>query len=101
LYDKAKPHLTKCLKKYFKSDRIISISHSLYSPDLALYNMWLFDKIIDNLSYHSRPKSLKKQITEVLLSIPKEDYLLTFNKYLERMQHCINNHGGYFEHLLK
>jgi hypothetical protein len=63
--------------------------------------LWLFDKIKQNLTNHSGPKSLKKQITEVLLSIPKEDYLLTFNKYLERMQHCINNQVEYFEHLLK
>jgi len=41
------------------------------------------------------------QITEHLENIPKEEYLKTFQKYLERMQLCINNRGDYIEHLIK
>ena len=41
------------------------------------------------------------QIKEHLRIIPKEEYLKTFQKYLERMQLCINNRGDYIEHLIK
>ena len=41
------------------------------------------------------------QITEHLENIPKEKYLKIFQKYLERMQLCINNRGDYIEHLIK
>ena len=40
------------------------------------------------------------QITEHLENIPKEKYLKIFQKYLERMQLCINNRGDYIEHLI-
>ena len=40
------------------------------------------------------------QITEHFENIPKEKYLKIFQKYLERMQLCINNRGDYIEHLI-
>ncbi len=44
---------------------------------------------------------LKRQITAILKNVPKYEYLKTFQKYLERLQDCINNQGDYFEHLIK
>jgi len=41
------------------------------------------------------------QITEELEIIPKKEQLKIFQKYLERMQLCINKRGDYFEHLIK
>ena len=43
--------------------------------------------------------SLKSQITEAPENFPTKEYLKIFQKYLERMQLCINNRGDYFEHL--
>jgi hypothetical protein len=34
-------------------------------------------------------------------SIPKEEYEKTFQKWIERMELCIQNNGDYFEHLIK
>jgi hypothetical protein len=35
------------------------------------------------------------------ISEAEEEFKKTFDKLLERMELCINNHGDYFEHLIK
>jgi histone-lysine N-methyltransferase SETMAR len=101
LHDNAKPHVAKIVKTYIENEGIITIDHPPYSPDLAPCDFWLFSKIKRELSSHPDVESLKSEITEVLQKIPKEEYLKTFKKYLERMQLCITNEGEYFEHLIK
>jgi len=44
--------------------------------------------------------SLKSRITEVLGNFLTKEYLKNFQKYLERMQLCINGRVDYFEHLI-
>ncbi len=44
--------------------------------------------------------SLKSQITEVPGNFLTKEYLKNFQKYLERMQLCINDRVDYFEHLI-
>jgi len=63
-------------------------------------DFWLFDYIKRQLTDHTNRKSLEKEITEILENIPKEEYQKTFNKWLERMELCIQNQGHYFEHLI-
>lgn len=101
LHDNAKPHIAKIVKTYLENEGITIIDHPPYSPDLAPCDFWLFSKLKQSLDSHSDVESLKNQITEILETIPKEEYLKTFKKYLERMQLCINNRGDYFEHLIK
>jgi hypothetical protein len=48
-----------------------------------------------------RAECLKKPITEILDSITTNEYFLTFEKFLERMQLCGNNKEEYFEHIMK
>jgi len=67
---------------------------------LAPCDFWLFDVINLNLADAVDPKDLDRQITAILENIPKEEYLKTFNKWLERMQLCIDNKGDYFEYLM-
>ena len=101
LHDNAKVYVAKKVKSYLEEEGMATIRHPPYSPDLAPCDFWLFDKIKLSLTDHASAQSLKKQITEILMSIPKEEYRKTFEKYLERMQLCINNKGEYFEHLIK
>jgi len=100
LHDNAKSHVAKIVETYLNNEGITIIDHPPYSPDLAPCDFWLFSILKQSLDTHRCVESLKKQITEVLESIPKEEYLKTFQKYLERMQLCIDNHGEYFEHLI-
>lgn len=101
LHDNARPHTHSCVKEYLESVGIKIIPHPPYSPDLAPCDYWLFEKIKSSLTTVTDAKSLHRQITEILKNIPKEEYLKTFQKYLERLKHCINNNGDYFEHLIK
>ena len=101
LHDNPRPHVHKNVKKFLTERGITLIQHPPYSPDLAPCDFWLFDKLKSSLGNFSDIKSLKRAITEALIKIPKEEYLKTFQKYLERMQHCINNNEDCFEHLLK
>ena len=46
-------------------------------------------------------KALKKQITLIVNTKPNEEWLKTFEKYLERLQLCIDSKGKYVEYLFK
>jgi len=101
LHDNARPHVTKTVKDRLNQVGITIIRHPPYSPDLAPSDFWLFDLIKKHLDDHLDVQSQKSQITEILLNIPKNEYRKTFEKWLERMQLCINNNGDYFEYLIK
>jgi hypothetical protein len=53
------------------------------------------------LDDHTSAESQVNQITKILLEAPKDEYQKTFEKWMERMQLCINNKGDYFEYLIK
>ena len=72
-----------------------------YSPELVLCDLWLFDKIKSSLATVTEAQSLNRQITKMLKNLPKEDYLKAFQKYLERIMHCINNEGGILRTFIK
>ena len=100
-YDNARPHIHFSVKKYIKSKQFIIIDHPPYSPDLAPSDFWFFDYIKERLTSNPDANSLMKQITGIVNSIPKEEYEKTFQKWIERMELCIQNNGDYFEHLIK
>ena len=101
LHDHVRPHVKKSVKSYLNDNGFTIICHLLYSPDLALSNFWLFDRIKSHLDNHQDVQSQKLQITEIMLGIPKEEYRKTIEKWMERMELCIINDGHYFEHLIK
>ncbi len=76
------------------------LPHPPYSPDLAPCDFWLNDYIKRHLQDQPDENSLFKAVTEVLNSIPEEEYRKTFKKLLKRYQLCIKNKGDYFEHLM-
>lgn len=101
LHDNARPHTHGDVKKYLASEGIKLINHPPYSPDLAPCDYWLFDKLKQSLGDHTNVQSLKREITKILKNIEPSEYLLTLENYVERLKLCINNGGGYFEHLKK
>jgi hypothetical protein len=70
-------------------------------PHLAPCDYWLNDYMMCNLTDQPDEKSLARAVSKVFKNIPKEEFKKTFDKLLERMKLCINNHGDYFEHLIK
>ncbi len=101
LHDNAKPHVHINVKNFLEQEGITIIDHPPYSPDLAPCDFWLFDEIKRRLHDHCDAESLMCQITDILNLIPKDEYLKTLKKWLERMQLCIDNEGDYFEHFIK
>jgi histone-lysine N-methyltransferase SETMAR len=99
-HDNARPHVATTVKKYLEEAGLKLIRHPPYSSDLAPCDFWLFDLIKRQLTDAADANSLERQITAILENIPKEEYLKTFEKWLERMQLCITNKGDYFEHLI-
>jgi histone-lysine N-methyltransferase SETMAR len=101
LHDNARPHIHSDVINYLTEEGINIMPHPPYSPDLAPCDYWLNDYIKRNLIDQPNEKSLARAVSKVVKNIPEEEYKKTFDKLLERMELCINNHGDYFEHLIK
>ena len=99
--DKAKPHVHRHVSEYLPSESITTIPHPPNSPDLAPCDFWLFDLIKRDLSDQNDAQSSHNAVTEFMYSLSTEEYRKTFDKWIERMQLCVDNHGHYFEHLMK
>jgi histone-lysine N-methyltransferase SETMAR len=100
-HDNARPHIHSSVKDYLNSENFIIMDHPPYLPDLAPSDFWLFDYIKQHLTSQKDAESLASEITRIVNSIPKQEYLKTFEKWLERMELCIKYKGHYFEHLIK
>ena len=101
LHDNARPHTHSDVINYLTEEGIDIMPHSPYSPDLAPCDYWLNDYIKRNLADQTNEKSLAHAVSKIVKNIPEEEFKKTFDKLLERMELCINNHGDYFEHLMK
>ena len=101
LHDNAKPHIHFNVRKFIESNGVIEIDHPPYSPDLAPCDYWLFDYIKQRLGDENDANSLLRSITKIVNSIPHKEWIKTFNKYIERLEKCVEVEGDYFEHLMK
>ena len=99
-HDNARPHVHQAVLTYLNEQDITIMDHPPYSPDLAPSDFWLFDYIKQRLDDHKKAESVVRQITAIVRSMPKEEYLKTFEKWIERMELCIKYKGDYFEHLI-
>ena len=99
--DKAKPRVHRHVSEYLPSEGITTIPHPPNSPNSAPCDLWLFDLIKRDLSDRNDARSLHNAVTEFMHSLSTEEYRKTFDKWIERMQLCVDNHGHYFEHLMK
>jgi len=100
-HDNGKPHVHRDVCAYLESEGFTIIPHPPNSPDLSPCDFWLFDLIKDNLPDQSDSQSLYDAVVNFMYSLSNEEYKKTFEKWMERMQLCIDNQGDYFEHLIK
>ena len=68
---------------------------SLYSPDLAPCNFWLFPKL-RGCRYETIGE-MKEAVTKVIDTLTHGDFHGAFQKLLERYNNCIAAGGNYFE----
>ena len=99
-HDNGRPHVHKDVTDYLESNGLTIVPHPPNSPDLSPCDFWLFDLIKDNLTDQDDAESLHDAVIDFMNSINREEYKKTFEKWIERMQLCVDNHGHYFEHLM-
>ena len=74
---------------------IKTVPQSLYSPDLAPCDFWLFPKLRGCRS--ERIEEMKEAVTKVIDTLTQEDFHGSLKKLLERYNKCIAAGGDYFE----
>ena len=99
LHDNASAHKTRAVTQYLSENRISILPHPAYSPDLAPCDFWLFPKLKELLAgnKYARAQDLSKAVNAELRGIPKTEYRAAFDKWLRRLQLCIERGGEYFE----
>lgn len=73
------------------------------SPDLTSPDFYLWG-YIKNLVYNNRPDNraeMEQRIRDACQNIPREVLLNTVNSFRKRIQLCLQQNGGTFEHLLR
>jgi len=101
LHDNGSPHTHSDVIDFLTEERVEIMPHPPYSPDLAPCDFWLNDYIKRKLTDQPNEESLTQEVYKVMKNIPEKEFKKTFDKLLERMELCISNKGGYFEHLMK
>ena len=101
LHDNASAHKTAAVNQYLSENRISTLPHPAYSPDLAPCDFWLFPKLKELLAgnKYTRVQDLSKAVNAELRGIPKEEYRAAFDRWRRRLQLCIERDGEYFEGL--
>lgn len=100
-HDNGRPHVHQDVLDCLRSEGVIAIQHPPNSPDLSPCDFWLFDLIKRNLPDQPNSETLQHAIAKFIYSLDKEEYRKTFDKWIQRMQLCVDNQGNYFEHLIK
>ena len=91
-HDNAPAHNSKVAKSKHAEYGIEVLPHPPYSPDLALCDFWLFQKLKDHLRGNRfRDRSdLRTSIFQYLKHLPQEMYIEAFYSWMARLQKCIN-----------
>ena len=74
---------------------IMTLSHPLYSADLAPCDFWLFPKLRG--CRYETIEEMKEAVTKVIDTLTQEDLHGAFQMLLERYNKCIAAGGDYFE----
>ena len=98
-HDNASPHKAQITQTFLQETGLHILPHAPYSPDLAPCDFWLFPKVKSMIAGKpfARVQDLAKAVYSALATIPQEEYREAFQKWLRRMQRCIDVEGEYFE----
>ena len=99
LRDNAPSHRSTLVTDFLTKNRILTINHSPYSPDLAPCDFYLFAKLhlpMKGMRYADIP-AIQKACTNILRAMPANDLKSSFEKLLSRANQCIEAEGDYFE----
>ena len=101
LHDNAPCHKATLVTDFLRQEKVKSVPHPPYSPDLAPCDFFLFPRLKKYLTgrrYGSRA-ALGSGIYQCLMGIPIKDYERAFKQWIKRLKLCISHGGEYFEGL--
>lgn len=99
LHDSAPSHRSILVTDLLTKNRILTINHSPYSPDLAPCDFYLFEKMHLPMKgkRYADVEAIQKACTDILKDISIDDLKHSFDMLLDRANRCIESQGDYFE----
>lgn len=100
-HDNAPCHKAKLVTDFLSQEKVKTVPHPPYSPDLAPCDFFLFPRLKKYLTgrrYGSRA-ALGSGVYQCLMGIPIKDYERAFQQWIKRLKLCISHGGEYFEGL--
>ena len=99
LHDNAPPHKSATVQEYLKESGLNVLDHPPYSPDLSPCDFWLFPTLKEMLAGHRFEShcGIGSVVYQCLQHIPKEDYRVAFQKWVDRCKMCVEADGAYFK----
>jgi len=92
-------HTSFAVRKFLAQNKITTLPHPPYSPDLAPCDFFLFPKQKSHLKGHhfGTAENIQAAATRVLNNISSEDFLQCYEERQQRWNRCILSQGAYFE----
>ena len=99
LHDNAPSHRSTLVTDFLTRNRILTINHSPYSPDMAPCDFYLFGKLHLAMKekHFASVEAIQKACTNILRDNPVNDLKHSFEKLLDRAKQCIEAGGDYCE----
>jgi histone-lysine N-methyltransferase SETMAR len=95
--DNARPHTAKLSTQWFNENRMKSVTHPPYSPDLAPSDLHLFryvKRCLTGLSFEDTDQPLAV-VEGVLECIKKVTVHAVFLEWMDRLRKCVATNGNY------
>jgi hypothetical protein len=75
------------------------LHHAPYSPDMVPCDFFLFPKLKHSLkgTHFQSSEDIQRKMTDLVKGFTLNDFQKCFHAWKERMQHCIDAQGNYFE----
>ena len=101
LHDKAPAHKSATVQEYLKESGLDVLDHPPYSPDQSPCDFWLFLRLKEMLAWHRFESccGIGSAVYQCLQHIPKEDYRVALQKWVDRCKMCVEADRAYFEGL--
>jgi histone-lysine N-methyltransferase SETMAR len=100
-HDNAPAHRSSLVQLYLQEQEVDLVPHPPYSPDLAPCDFFLFPRLkaaLRNRKFESR-LSVAHAVGDVLKAISRDEWVACFKEWQQRLRHCVDVRGEYFEHL--
>ena len=100
LHDNVPAHKSAAVQEYLKESGLYVLDHHPYRPDLSPCDFWLFPRLKEVLAGHCfESHGIVIAVYQCLQHIPKEDYRVAFQKWVDRCKMRVEADGAYFESL--